>query len=142
MSGEQEASARQKNPRSVRGSLLLVALLICFYIIATYQPRGAAPVFCERDLVPDADTVVMLSASWCGYCRRARNWFTEENVKYCEYDVERSAEGARRYKQARAGVVPIILVGTDKFVGFDRTVLQQALVAHDLMPFAKLETDD
>ena len=62
--------------------------------------------------------VVMYSASWCGYCRKARDYFTSHNVAFSEYDIETSEKGQRDYQQLGARGVPVILVGTQRLNGF------------------------
>ena len=64
-----------------------------------------------------ARKVVMYSASWCGYCRAARNYFRQEKIPFEEYDVENSKRGRDYAKIDNAGV-PIILVGKKRMLGF------------------------
>lgn len=90
------------------------------------------PVHCDIDRQPGADTVVMLSASWCGYCRRARAWLQDERIDYCEYDVETTATGRAMFDRAPARVIPIIMIRGDTLVGFDRVEVAQSLAAHGI----------
>ena len=99
--------------------------------------RTPAPVHCDRPLQPDADTVVMLSASWCGYCRAARRFLHNEQIKHCEYDIETDAEGRRRYAALPFKAIPILSLGEKTFVGFEREQLEQALVAKGLRKSGK-----
>ena len=55
--------------------------------------------------------VTMYSTSWCGVCRTARAYFAAKNVAFTEIDVEKSAEGARRFKEYGGSGVPLIVVG-------------------------------
>ena len=64
------------------------------------------------------DKVVMYSAVWCGYCKKARNYFNENNIAFTEYDVEKSSKGKRDYKNMNGKGVPIILVGKKRLNGF------------------------
>ncbi len=61
--------------------------------------------------------VVMYSATWCGYCRAARNYFRQKNIPFEEYDVENSRKGQDYAKIDDAGV-PIIFVGKKRMLGF------------------------
>ena len=65
-----------------------------------------------------AEPVVMYSASWCGYCRKARNYFNTHGVSFNEYDIETSAKGQHDYQQLGARGVPVILVGSQRLNGF------------------------
>ncbi len=90
-------------------------------------------VMCDEDIASSAVDVVMLSASWCGYCRRARAYLQDKQISHCEFDVEQSEEGRRRFAGMSVKVVPMIEVGKDTLVGYSRTELEQSLLAQDLM---------
>ena len=63
--------------------------------------------------------VVMYSASWCGYCKRARTFFHANSIPFKEYDVETSPEGKRDYENMHGKGVPIIFVDKEKLQGFN-----------------------
>lgn len=113
-------------------ALLLVMAALVAWLQYSKTPHVDA-VVCGRDVPAAAADVVMLSASWCGYCRRARGFLVERAVNYCEYDIEQSQRGAELYARSRLGVIPVIFVGDDVVVGFNRDELAQVLVAQDLL---------
>jgi glutaredoxin len=65
-----------------------------------------------------SETIVMYSASWCGFCKKARNHFQSKNIPFLEYDVETSAKGRDDFVRLRANSVPVILVGKKRLNGF------------------------
>ena len=69
--------------------------------------------------------ITMYSTSWCGYCRKARSWFTDNGFRFTEKDIEKSAEAAREYQAASGGYggVPLIVVNGKSFRGFDQRAL-------------------
>ncbi|BAU47493.1 glutaredoxin [Sulfurifustis variabilis] len=72
------------------------------------------------DAAPAAgQNVVMLTTTWCGVCKRARNWLTEKGIPFTEHDVERSETGKAEYRRLAGRGVPIILVGNQRMDGFD-----------------------
>ena len=80
------------------------------------------------------DKVVMLATTWCGFCKRAREFFRKNNVSYTEYDVEKlhryTPADVGKIQQLRSTVstgVPLILVGNTPIRGFSETLLSQAL---------------
>lgn len=93
------------------------------------------PVRCDSDLTPDRDTVVMLSASWCGHCRRARDYLHDQAIAHCEYDIETTAEGRRRFAAMPVKVIPVISIRDDTLIGFNRSEISQSLIAHGLADF-------
>jgi glutaredoxin len=62
--------------------------------------------------------VVMYSTKWCGVCKKAKKYFSENRISYVEYDVETSEKGRSGYKKLNGKGVPIILVGNKRMNGF------------------------
>lgn len=62
--------------------------------------------------------VVMYSATWCGYCRKARSYFKQNGIPFREYDIENSSKGRRDYARLNGTGVPIIFVGKKRMQGF------------------------
>lgn len=85
-------------------------------------------------LTPTPDgAVVLYSAQWCGYCKKAKKWFGEKGVAFIERDVEKQP-GAQQELQGKlkeagisAGGIPVIDVAGDIVVGFDKPRLQALL---------------
>ena len=63
--------------------------------------------------------VTLYSATWCGYCRRAREYFKHEAIPFEEYDIETSDKGRTDYARLNGNGVPIILFGKQRMNGFD-----------------------
>ena len=63
--------------------------------------------------------VTLYSATWCGYCRRAREYFKHEAIPFEEYDIETSDKGRKDYARLNGSGVPIILFGKQRMNGFD-----------------------
>lgn len=78
-------------------------------------------------ILPPAEkgAVVVYSAEWCGFCKKAKRWLTEKNVPFIERDVERqpgaSKELSAKLEAAgiRGGGVPVIDWGGQIIMGFD-----------------------
>jgi len=66
-----------------------------------------------------AHGVIMYSTSWCGYCRKARRHFRNNNIPFSERDIEKSAAAAREFKQLNGRGVPVILVRDRRMNGFE-----------------------
>jgi glutaredoxin len=114
-----------------RGPVMALGLILAAWIVlnVVISPSANPAVVCGRDLVPDAGTVVMLSASWCRYCRRARAYMQEQGIVHCEYDVETTAEGRRQFAEMPVKMIPVLKIGEDTLVGFSEDELEHALVA-------------
>jgi glutaredoxin len=132
----EEAPARAGPGRGRRPALIFAAVIAAWMALVLFNGRaGPPPITCGAGLEPDRDTVVMLSASWCGYCRRARAFLQDEGIRYCEYDIETSEEGRRRFASLPLKVIPVLAIRGDTLVGYNRTEIMQTLAAHGLAEF-------
>lgn len=77
--------------------------------------------------------VVLYSTTWCGYCRKARNFLSSKKIPFVEKDIEKSpaANQEMKAKAAKAGVrvggVPVLDVNGKIIPGFDPNAILQAL---------------
>lgn len=62
--------------------------------------------------------VVMYATSWCGYCRKARAYFKQNNIAYVEYDIEKDKSAYQRYKNLGGRGVPVITIAEETIFGF------------------------
>jgi glutaredoxin len=115
---------------------LLVIVLLFIAATKILRPAAVAAVQCASEAAEETVDVVMLSASWCRYCRAARNFLVTNNVKYCEWDIELSTRGAALYERSAHKAIPIIYLGDEVIVGFDHDQLSRSLANSDLNPSA------
>ena len=69
--------------------------------------------------------VVIYTAEWCGYCKSAKAYFAELGIDYSEYDIEKSRQAYRDYRNLGGTGLPLIMVGERKMTGFSRKGFQQ-----------------
>lgn len=65
--------------------------------------------------------VTMYSASWCGYCKKARAYFRNNKIRYTEYDIEKSISNRNRYKKLGGTGLPLLVVKRNQMQGFNAT---------------------
>ncbi len=41
----------------------------------------------------------MYSTVWCGFCKKAREYFVANRIPFVEYDVDKDIQAMRRYKK-------------------------------------------
>jgi len=75
----------------------------------------------EGEKTERAEKVVMYTTSWCGYCAKARKYFTQNKISFVEYDIERDLRAKKRYDALGAKGVPVILVGRARMNGFSES---------------------
>jgi glutaredoxin len=101
------------------------------------QPRvtaPAAPPATAADVgKPKVDLFVRAG---CGFCRKARQWLTGEHIAFTEHDLDADPQAAKVLQKLarKAGLsaqqlsgVPIIFVGSEAVLGFDRPRLERLL---------------
>ncbi len=121
---------------------LLVCVLIplCFvcglyggpYASSLYQTMFPPPEYQTGDfsaLYTQAGTeIVMYASSTCPYCAKARQLFTEQGVKFTEYQVDKSETSAADFKQRGGDYVPVIYIGERRIAGFREQAIHDALI--------------
>jgi len=70
--------------------------------------------------------VVMISTSWCGYCRKARQFFNDNRITFEEIDAEQTTSPGIRETYRRTGV-PLIIIGATEVRGFNERRLREIL---------------
>ena len=73
------------------------------------------------------ERVILYSAAWCGYCKRARAHLQRRAVPFEEQDVETSEAGRRAFRDLGGRGVPILLVGRQRMDGYDAAGLDAML---------------
>lgn len=71
------------------------------------------------------DQVVMYETSWCGYCKKARNYFRTHGVPFKAYNIERSKKAKKQFDALGGSGVPLILYGGQRMSGFSEKRFQQ-----------------
>ncbi len=74
-------------------------------------------------------TVVMYSTSWCGYCRKARNYFNDNRVHFAEYDIEKSRKGFEEHKALGGGGIPVVVIDGQVIRGYNPSKMTRLLTA-------------
>ncbi|TPH14614.1 glutaredoxin domain-containing protein [Litorilituus lipolyticus] len=64
--------------------------------------------------------VVIYTTSWCGYCKKAKKYFSDKRIRYTEKNIEKSKIAKMEFKKLGGKGVPIILVGKKKMSGFSQ----------------------
>jgi glutaredoxin-like YruB-family protein len=72
--------------------------------------------------------ITIYSTPTCHFCHMAKEFFTEKGVEFTAYDVASDAAKRQEMIQMTGQLgVPVIVIGDDVMVGFDRNRLAQKL---------------
>lgn len=72
--------------------------------------------------------VVIYSTPTCHFCHAAKEFFTENDIKFTDHDVQDDMEARQEMieKSGQMGV-PVIMIGDEIVVGFDENALREKL---------------
>jgi glutaredoxin len=93
--------------------LLIVAVM--FGVLHLYATRNGSAHDPRQQT--GSDGIVMLSATWCGYCDALRRDLDAMGVAYSELDIDGSGRAAFDAVNARG--VPVLIVGQDVIYGYN-----------------------
>lgn len=72
--------------------------------------------------------VSIYTTETCGYCRMAKEFFQKNSVQYQEFDVGKDlAKRQEMIEKSGQMGVPVIMVGDDMIVGFNKPKLESLL---------------
>ena len=72
--------------------------------------------------------VLIYTTPTCHYCHMAKDFFEENNIKYEEKDVSKDIEARKEMIEKTGNLgVPVIQIGDDFILGFDKKWLQEKL---------------
>ena len=78
--------------------------------------------------------ITIYSATWCGFCHQAKKYLDDLGVKYDDHDVDQDRKAAEEaVKKSGQRAIPVIDIGGDIIVGFDRPKIDAALKSHSLV---------
>jgi mycoredoxin len=71
--------------------------------------------------------VVLYATEWCGYCKKTRSFFNENNIAFVEFDIENSSEGRAQYDQLHGSGIPLVMIKGELIRGYDPSAMKKLL---------------
>ena len=82
----------------------------------------------EEPAAVNAPAVEIYETSWCGYCKKAKNFFRSRGIKFKTYDIEKDNAAARRMMAlTRRRAVPFVVINGQQIQGYSEQAYEQAL---------------
>jgi len=80
------------------------------------------------------NAVTIYSATWCAFCHAAKQYLDKLGVKYADKDVEADMQaGVEAVTKSGQRGIPVLDIGGDIIIGFDRPRIDAALKSHNLL---------
>jgi glutaredoxin len=120
-----------KPPKHRLNSLFIFGLIAVAIFAISYKP-SIVTTYCNTETLSPKPEAIMLGASWCPYCYKARKYFVEHEISYCEYDIEDNDKGEQMYARINNNptmplAIPVLFIGDYQFIGFDPRSIEKAL---------------
>lgn len=78
--------------------------------------------------------VTIYSATWCAFCRSAKDYMDKLGVKYTVKDVDHDdGAGQESIDKSQQTGIPVIDIDGTIIIGFDRPKIDNALKEHKLI---------
>jgi glutaredoxin-like YruB-family protein len=109
-------------------SALILAVANCS--TTTTEDRMQGSLSAQTAPAASYPEIVLYTASWCSYCKAAKEYLTERNIPFTDLDVEKNESAMAVFSEKyRATSVPLIVIGNDEAIlkGFDRAKFEKAL---------------
>ncbi|MGK0208758.1 MAG: glutaredoxin 3 [Patescibacteria group bacterium] len=74
-------------------------------------------------------SVTIFTTPTCSYCKDAKAYFKSKNIDYTEVDASTTEGSAKMQKVTDASTVPVIQIGKEIILGFDKAKIDAALSA-------------
>ena len=82
----------------------------------------------EETVTAKAPTVEIYETSWCGYCKKAINFFRSRGIEPVVYDIEKDRQAARRMSSmTNMRAVPYVVINGQGIHGYSEQAYAQAL---------------
>ena len=76
----------------------------------------------------DSAQVTIYSTPWCVFCHMAKEYLKGKKVEFTEIDVAADQDAARKIVERTGQMgVPVIQIGDEMIIGFDRNRIDLAL---------------
>ena len=111
------------------GKKLIVIVIFAVFLHWYFgKEESASSVLADSNIALGSQySVTLYATEWCGYCKKTRKFLSENNIKYFEYDIEKSEEGSRRYRALNGNGVPLLVINKKVIRGYNPKAIVAAL---------------
>jgi glutaredoxin-like YruB-family protein len=82
----------------------------------------------EDAVAVNSPNVEIYETNWCGYCKKAKNFFRSRGIDFVTYDIEKDQQAARRMRSlTNRQAVPFVVINGQGISGYSVAAYEQAL---------------
>ena len=111
----------KKSKAIISSSLLALATL---FGVIWYMQNNYISTEVEK---PSQAQAIIYGTAGCHYCKKARKLFSEQQIPYFEYDIEKNTRARKRFHQLGGRGTPLIILDKEVILGFNKTKIQAIL---------------
>ena len=104
---------------------LAVSVVIGFMIITNYnRHENIIEGDYSKYFTHIEEDIIVLSVSWCQYCKELKELLKDNNVKYYDFDPTLQSNKASIYQELNLDVFPVIVTKDKKINGYAKHFIQ------------------
>ena len=82
----------------------------------------------EAEFTANTPTVEIYETSWCGYCKKAKDFFRSKGIDFVTYDIEKDQQARSRMQLLTSRMaVPFVVINGRGIPGYSVAAYEQAL---------------
>jgi glutaredoxin-like YruB-family protein len=82
----------------------------------------------EEEVAVNTPTVEIYETSWCGYCKKAKDFFRSRGIDFVTFDIEKDQQAAARMRTfTNRRAVPYVVINGQGIQGYSVAAYEQAL---------------
>jgi glutaredoxin len=82
----------------------------------------------QEEVAEDTPTVEIFETSWCGYCKKAKDFFRSRGIDFVTYDIDRDQQARSRMQSLTSRMaVPFVVINGEGIPGYSVAAYEQAL---------------
>ena len=82
----------------------------------------------QEEVAENTPTVEIYETSWCGYCKKAKDFFRSKGIDFVTYDIDRDQQARSRMQSLTSRMaVPFVVINGQGIPGYNVAAYQEAL---------------
>lgn len=94
---------------------------------AQYLAEYGTPEEKKEQQVLNQKELILLTTTWCGACKSAKQYLKTQGIPFTEHDAEKSEQGRNLMKKYKGRGYPTIIIEDDSMTGFDPRWVEERL---------------